>query len=163
MSKAEQAAQMRDRDGASIHEIMLRFGWSRKTAQDQVSRGRRYKAFLAHRNEVDRASRAQGAGAKRRAARTAAKLARDAEIAAFVRSGALVSEAAKRFAVSSPTVSRACHALGVKASELQSCVDRKLSVIANAQRRSWADPVRRARRIERLRSTTSGGFQNSKA
>ncbi len=163
MTKSEQAAQMRDREGASIDAIMLHFGWSRKTAWDMIGRGRRYQEFRTLQNEGNRARRSTCEAAKRREARAAAKRDRDAAIAEFVRSGWLIVEAARRFGLSPSSVTAACHAHGVKPSEVQLCVDRRLSIIANAQRRAWADPERRASRIDSLRLAKSGDFQNSKA
>lgn len=69
------------------------------------------------------------------------------EITSAVRGGLTGVEAAKRFGVSKSTVSRACHANGLIVADNESCLDRALSKIANAQRRSWADPANKARRI----------------
>ena len=90
------------------------------------------------------------------------RAARWLEIADAVRVGLTGVEAAKRFGVSKSTVTRACHANGLNVAEDESCLDRALSKIANAQRRSWADPVNKARRIERCRLGRLNRFRNPK-
>lgn len=141
MSKATDAAAMRDA-GASIEEIMARFGWSRSYATNRICDGRR--------------------GGDSAAKRKASLAERNREMADAALAGESYAELSKRYNLSVPSVARACHSAGVRVSQVPILVDRRLSNIAKAQVKAWADPESRARRIASLRAAASPALRISK-
>ncbi len=140
MSTATEAAAMRDA-GASIEDIMIKFGWARTYAYNRI---------------------AQGRGGNQKEKRRAAYAARNREIADAALGGESYVELSKRHNMSVPSVARACHSAGVRVSQVPILVGRRLSNIAKAQVRAWADPENRARRIASLRAAASPALRISK-
>lgn len=87
MSTATEAAAMRDA-GASIEDIMIKFGWARTYAYNRI---------------------AQGRGGNQKEKRRAAYAARNREIADAALGGESYVELSKRYNMSVPSVARACH------------------------------------------------------
>jgi transposase-like protein len=143
MTKAEEAALMRDVGGHSIQEIADHFGWSGRTTQDMIHRGRHYKKFKKHHATYSR----ECTGGNRREDKRSALLLRNSKIVQSVHEGRTMTEVASIFGVSTQIVARALRGSGVKVSHIPSAVDRANAIRAQAQKALWADPIRKAERI----------------